>query len=904
MNCPKCGVEVNNDEVFCYNCGERLNQELPVCDENVNNVDAPPVEVAPKRVRIPESVEKKYQQFLSGSPEQQEKTLRKLKAKDAKRKGLSKKVIIKGVIVRLIAALLIFVITSSLTVCAFAYFGSIDTPEPINGLLHAANIAKEKDESSSKKDKKDSSDKKEKPSESKDDDSSDDETDEDDPLTPENKKMIEEYQKECDEIVDLIDQEIALVGQEVVNEYGRSEIKYQTEMDAALAVARKLYDEDKIENYSNNGDNIEIFLNDGKKFVYAFPSDGFNAGAGTVTLDIATYEPCRTGDLGEATADKSAQAIVDEFPNYRFIHNYDDAKVNLDVFSKFGNNQIICWSGHGGYSYFDGPNIATGVKPDKVPNKYAKDYDDRSIFAVYSGDEEDKHWYVAVSVEFLEKVIPDDSLEGSIIFLGTCDSYKDRKLVNLLREKGAMAVLGYSDSVHTVYDKLMTETFFTRLAKEKSSGVHYSLQEAYEYAREKHGEKDHCVEYSEKTGKKIREWDTQLLISTDNPDYTLDQSPDPSSERNIVLVLDVSGSMQGDPIDETAQAAKKFVNTVKDSEKDVGIALITFSTEADVICNFSKNYDYLLDCIDSINAYGNTNFVDALSKAEKLMSVLESEKNSIVFFTDGEPNTGGDEDDILEISDRIKANPEQHIYTLGFFNNVIDPTSAKALLDEMASEGCHYEVTDAEQIKYFFEDIASEISGSTQYINIIIACPVNVKVKYKGETLSSKGVSESARTSFGSITFQGNYEEGKSDRRTKILRLKADNKYDISIDGNGSGTMDYTIQFMDENGDYSDVREFNNITINRATQIKTVAEKADESVLEVDEDGDGKVDYKYIAKENGKGRIRDYTTFKNILIYCLIFTVVLLLAIDVLRLIKSRNRRILIELIESSSPVS
>ena len=71
--------------------------------------------------------------------------------------------------------------------------------------------------------------------------------------------------------------------------------------------------------------------------------------------------------------------------------------------------------------------------------------------------------------------------------------------------------------------------------------------------------------------------------------------------------------------------------------------------------------------------------------------------------------------------------------------------------------------------------------------------------------------------------------------------------------------MDYTIGFMDEQGEYSDLRRFHAVRINRRTVIDTVAENADATVLNVDEDGDGKYDLKYRAKANETGELVDYT---------------------------------------------
>ena len=79
-------------------------------------------------------------------------------------------------------------------------------------------------------------------------------------------------------------------------------------------------------------------------------------------------------------------------------------------------------------------------------------------------------------------------------------------------------------------------------------------------------------------------------------------------------------------------------------------------------------------------------------------------------------------------------------------------------MEKIASEGCHYEVSSSEDLVFFFEDVAGQIGGQ-KYIYVKVACPVDVSVTYKGETLSSAENDQNLRTSFGTLSFREN--EGK-----------------------------------------------------------------------------------------------------------------------------------------------
>ena len=150
---------------------------------------------------------------------------------------------------------------------------------------------------------------------------------------------------------------------------------------------------------------------------------------------------------------------------------------------------------------------------------------------------------------------------------------------------------------------------------------------------------------------------------------------------------------------------------------------------------------------------------------------------------------------------------------------------------------------------------------------------------------------QNTRTQFGTLTFEENDEDSDDgtsrDNRIKVLRLKDGTDYDIRIEGNGRGRMNYTIGFMDENGEYSDLRKFNNIRITRDTVIDTVASNSDSTILNVDEDGNGRYDLKYKAGVNGRGEVVDYTY----ILYIVLAVVVLLLILIVVLKIKKRRKK-------------
>lgn len=330
------------------------------------------------------------------------------------------------------------------------------------------------------------------------------------------------------------------------------------------------------------------------------------------------------------------------------------------------------------------------------------------------------------------------------------------------------------------------------------------------------------------------------------------QTTETASERSIALVLDTSGSMGGTPIDETRKAASNFVFSVLQQSASVGV--VTYSGSAEVRTDFTQDSSRLEEIVSGLGASGGTNIDDGLTKAYEMLQRTSSKKKIIILMSDGEPNEGRTDEELIAFADEIKRSGV-YIYTLGFFDALGNRTSAQYLMERLASEGCHYEVSSADDLVFFFEDIAGQINGQ-KYIYIRIACPVDVTVTYDGETLTSAADDLNTRTDFGTLTFEDSERSSDNSQadQVKILRLKEGVDYDVQITGTGYGKMDYTIGFMDDEGEYSDLRRFENVKITRNTVIDTTAKVADESVLKVDTDGDGKYDLAYRAGQNEYAR--------------------------------------------------
>lgn len=325
-----------------------------------------------------------------------------------------------------------------------------------------------------------------------------------------------------------------------------------------------------------------------------------------------------------------------------------------------------------------------------------------------------------------------------------------------------------------------------------------------------------------------------------------------SLQRSVALVLDVSGSMDGEPMRETKRAAVKFIDYVLSENPTIDISLITYSNSATTKMLSSSNRDELVNAVNRLSAYGGTNMYSGLESGEAALKTSAGQRKLMFVMSDGFPNDGPVGDDgtipsaIRKKADQIKDSGVI-IYSLGFFHDFSGAnetvSDAQRLMNDIASPSCSFNIKDTKELEFAFDELADSVGGSSSIV-VRIACPVDVTVKCGGETLSSDPDQRSTRTSFGSLSFEGDNDE------IKVLRLNNEQNYELCINGTGEGEMDYSISFANDDGDYTDVRTFRSVPISSDTIISTNTRSSGKTELNVDTDGDGKFDKTYVAGKN------------------------------------------------------
>ncbi|GHV56932.1 hypothetical protein FACS1894216_21190 [Synergistales bacterium] len=140
-------------------------------------------------------------------------------------------------------------------------------------------------------------------------------------------------------------------------------------------------------------------------------------------------------------------------------------------------------------------------------------------------------------------------------------------------------------------------------------------------------------------------------------------------------------------------------------------------------------------------------------------------------------------------------------------------------------------------------DVKSDEYSKKPYTTIRVACPVDVTIAYNDVSLSSKNDSFRESAPFGRMDIIGENSD------IKMFCLD-DGAFPVAMEGTGTGTMDYSIYFFDEDDNLQDERNFIGVPITNKTIITTSAGHDASTILYIDENGDGKADRELEAKPN------------------------------------------------------
>lgn len=105
----------------------------------------------------------------------------------------------------------------------------------------------------------------------------------------------------------------------------------------------------------------------------------------------------------------------------------------------------------------------------------------------------------------------------------------------------------------------------------------------------------------------------------------------PSDDLHVVLLLDASGSMSGEPVAALRESALGFVQSMP---RGVQTAVVSFATAPDVLSEFTAESDVTAGAIQALEVGGETALYDGLGAAADMFAGIDG-RGAIVVLSDG-----------------------------------------------------------------------------------------------------------------------------------------------------------------------------------------------------------------------------------------------------------------------------
>lgn len=206
-------------------------------------------------------------------------------------------------------------------------------------------------------------------------------------------------------------------------------------------------------------------------------------------------------------------------------------------------------------------------------------------------------------------------------------------------------------------------------------------------------------------------------------DITVEKLQDTTA---IVLAIDTSASMDGEPLAVAKEAALVFVDGVPDNNP---IAIVGFGDDVLVASALGLDRDITRAAISTLVSGGNTSLFDALVSSSALLNNAAAERFSIVLLSDGADTASGASVEL--VVDQLSRN-KVTLYAVGLETGDSRLTELENLTID--SGGRYLRASDLSQLGDVYDDLAARIAN--QYRLTFAATstgPVDVLVTVAGD---------------------------------------------------------------------------------------------------------------------------------------------------------------------------
>ena len=189
--------------------------------------------------------------------------------------------------------------------------------------------------------------------------------------------------------------------------------------------------------------------------------------------------------------------------------------------------------------------------------------------------------------------------------------------------------------------------------------------------------------------------------------FTLRPFLSSSVRSSVVLAIDASNSMTGEPFEAALAAARTFASTRAGSER---IGLVTFNDGVQVLQEPTANPHAIGRALKSDPPLGNgTRIYDAVVESVALLKASGAATGAIVLLSDGT-----DIGSVETLDTAIEAARQQHVrvFTIGLSSKTYDPVPLRSLADETGA--AYFEAGSAVELARIYSAVGHRLAD--QYL--------------------------------------------------------------------------------------------------------------------------------------------------------------------------------------------
>ncbi|MBS1253206.1 MAG: hypothetical protein MAG451_02255 [Anaerolineales bacterium] len=178
---------------------------------------------------------------------------------------------------------------------------------------------------------------------------------------------------------------------------------------------------------------------------------------------------------------------------------------------------------------------------------------------------------------------------------------------------------------------------------------------------------------------------------------------------DVMLIIDRSGSMDGQPLADAKTAAKLFLDRMDLSQDQAG--LVSFSDTGILDQPLTSSAGAVRVAIDALSAGGNTNIADAVSKAQAELAGPRTKPDNapvIILLSDGVPNVGADPTGEARSAAAAAKGAGTRVFTIGLGDQI----DSSLLRDLASSPSDYFFAPTSADLESVYQQIAGAISGA------------------------------------------------------------------------------------------------------------------------------------------------------------------------------------------------